>query len=365
MEINFDAIDAGFTRYLYSVVHCNADWTPSSILPMEYMTGFQGLEIEDFANSLATTTAYTNYRFFLPNNDVNFKLSGNYVVKVYPEDKPDKVAFTACFFVTESVVSIDTKVSGNTDIDVNKNHQQLEFAINHKNFPIPHPLMDMKLYVYQNDRRDNVVTGMKPSSILQDQLVYSHLSELIFKGGNEYRRMEFLSNKYNGMNVQDIQFHNPYYHVTLYPEQKRNAGSYQYDQDQNGRFFIRCSGCDEPDIEADYHIVHFTLDEAEIPGGNVFLNGQFLYNDFNEDSRMEYNSETRKYEKSLLLKEGSYNYQYLFVPGGETAGQTLPVEGDFAETENEYTIAVYYRPIGARYDRIIGFTKISNKMSVF
>ncbi|MDD4514106.1 DUF5103 domain-containing protein [Massilibacteroides sp.] len=359
LEINFDVIGDNYSRYLYSIIHCNADWTPSGLVSTEYMTGFQQMEIEDFANSLATTTAYTNYRFFLPNEDVTFKLSGNYAVQVFDEADRSKVLFTACFFVTESVVPVDAEVTGITDIDVNKHHQQLSFVIRNKNFQIPHPVTDLKLFVYQNGRRDNAVTGLKPSAISQNELLYSHTPELIFKAGNEYRRMEFLSNKYNGMNVQNIQFHNPYYHVTLYPDQIRNQGSYQYDQDQNGRFFVQCSNCEDPDVEADYHIVHFSLEADEIPAGKVYLDGLFMNNQFNESSRMEYNSERKQYEKSLLLKQGNYNYQYLFVPDGETKGQTFPIEGDFAETENEYLILVYYRPIGARYDRLIGFSKIN------
>lgn len=365
LEINFDVIGGDYNRYAYSVVHCNADWTPSHISPMEYMTGFQGLEIEDFGNSSATTTSYMNYRFFLPNQDVQFKLSGNYAVNVFDPSDPDKIILTACFYVAESLVSMDVKISGNTDIDVNRNHQQLELAINHKNLPIPHPLTDLKIYVYQNERRDNCVTDLKPSAILQNQLVYSHDRNLIFKAGNEYRRMEFLSNKYNGMRVENIRFHNPFYHVTLFSDQISNSDSYQYDQDQNGRFFIRCSGCNEPDLESDYHIVHFTLAEDEILGGDIYLNGDAFNNAFAAENRMEYNHESGCYEKSVLLKQGSYNYQYLFVPEGESEGMTYPIEGDFAETENEYTIAVYYRPIGQRYDRLIGFAKASNRMTVF
>ncbi|MDD4116177.1 MAG: DUF5103 domain-containing protein, partial [Massilibacteroides sp.] len=313
LEISFDVLDQGYSRYLYSIRHCNADWTPSSLSPIEYMTGFQGMEIEDFANSTATTTVYSNYRFYLPNDQVQLRVSGNYAVIVYDEAKPDKPLFVACFFVVESVVSIDAGISSITDIDANKAHQQLEFSVNHKNFPISHPLTDLKLFVYQNNRRDNMVTGLTPSAILSDKLVYAHNRNLIFKAGNEYRRMEFLSNQYNGMHVEDIQFHNPYYHVVLYPDHYRHKMSYQYDQDQNGRFFARCSRCEDPDTEGDYYIVHFTLAENEILGGDVFLNGLFLNNNLNEDSRMVYNRESGQYEKFLLLKEGSYNYQYLFV----------------------------------------------------
>lgn len=365
IEINFDVLGNEYKTYAYTITHCNADWTPSNILPIEYMSGFQQLPVEDFANSMATTTAYTNYRFFLPNDDIRFKLSGNYAVQVYDEADPQKILFTACFYVTESLVGIDAKISSNTDIDVNKQHQQLEFVINHKNFPIQHPQVDLKIYVYQNDRRDNCVTGFKPSSILQNSLVFSHCPELIFKAGNEYRRMEFLTEKYNGMHVESVKFFNPFYHMTLYPDYKRNLTAYQYDQDQNGRFFTQCSQCSDPDTEADYYIVHFTLDEGKIPGGKVYLNGQFVHNAFDEMSRMEYNPDAGRYEKSLLLKAGNYNYQYLFVPDGDTKGQTAPFEGDFAQTENEYTIAVYYRPIGERYDRLIGYHKVRNQLAVF
>lgn len=88
--------------------------------------------------------------------------------------------------------------------------------------------------------------------------------------------MEFLSNKYNGMHVESISFHNPYYHVELMTDYRRDQLSYQYDQDQDGRFFIRCSNCNDPDTEADYYIVHFTLAMDLIPDGNVYLNGDYI-----------------------------------------------------------------------------------------
>ena len=78
IEINFDGLGSGYTRYAYNVVHCNADWTQSQLSPIEYMNGFQGTTIDDFANSIGTTTQYSNYRLLLPNDDIQFKVSGNY-----------------------------------------------------------------------------------------------------------------------------------------------------------------------------------------------------------------------------------------------------------------------------------------------
>ncbi len=365
IEINFDALGGNINRYAYSIIHCNADWTQSSLSPIEYMDGFQGLTIEDFANALGTTVQYTNYRLMLPNEDVRFKVSGNYVVRVYNEDTPEVTAFEACFSVVEPMISVSGAISGNTDIDTNQKHQQLAFSVFHKNFPITYPQSDLKIWIYQNNRRDNAVTDLQPITILENQINYSNHQKLIFNAGNEYRRFEFLSNKYNGMHVENVSFHNPYYHIDLMPDYNRNEGTYQYDQDQNGRFFIRCSNCNDPDTEADYYIVHFALPIDPVLEGKIYLNGDLTDGTFSPQNEMIYSAERQQYEKSLMLKQGSYNYQYLCVSNQSKVGLSHPVEGDYHQTENEYSIYVYYHPMGARYDRLIGVTTIRNAMTVF
>lgn len=365
IEFNFDALQQGGVRYAYSIIHCNADWTQSSLAPIEYMNGFQGLSIDDFATSINTTVQYTNYQLLLPNSDIQFKVSGNYVLKVYNENTPNKTIFTACFSVVEPSIIIQGIVSGNTDIDFNQGHQQVSFTINHPNYQIQYPETDLKIYVYQNNRRDNAVTNLMPMTILDGQITYDHNRNLIFEAGNEYRRFEFLSNMYTGLGVNSISFHNPYYHVELLPDYSRANKAYQYDQDQDGRFFIRCSNCNDPDTEADYYIVHFTLVMDEIPGGDVYICGDLFHNVFNNDSKMDFNTETNQYEKSVLLKQGSYNFLYLFVPDGATEGETAAIAGNYYQAENEYTIAVFHRPIGTRYDRLIGVKTIKNQMTIF
>lgn len=365
IEINFDALNPSMNQYAYSVIHCNADWSRSVLSPIEYMNGFQGMTIDDFATSMGTSVEYTNYRLLLPNENVQFKVSGNYAIRVYPEDNPDQTAFIACFSVVEPLVKVAASVSGNTDIDTNQTHQQVSFVINNKNYPITYPQTDLKIWVYQNNRRDNAVTGLQPMSILENQIAYTNNRNLIFDAGNEYRRMEFISNSYNGMHVENISFHNPYYHVELMTDYKRAGQPFQYDQDQDGRYFIRCSNCNDFDTEADYEIVHFTLATDEIPDGNVYLNGELYNNVLDEKSKMEYNSQTGQYEKSVLLKQGNYNYQYLFVPTGQTVGETGPIEGNYYQAENEYSIYVYFHPMAARYDRLIGVTSIKNVLPVF
>ncbi|MDH6358315.1 DUF5103 domain-containing protein [Parabacteroides sp. PF5-9] len=365
IEINFDALTSGYTRYAYSIIHCNADWSKSMLSPIEYLNGFQNQPIEDFANSMGTTVQYTNYRLLLPNEEMQLKVSGNYAVQVYNEDNPSEIVLTACFSIVEPMISLSAAVSGNTNIDTNRSHQQVSFVINHKNFPITNPQNDLKIWVYQNNRRDNSVNIINPMNIRANEIEYSNMRELIFHAGNEYRRMEFLNNRYNGLHVENMSFHNPYYHVELAIDQSRANGSYQYDQDQNGRFFINCNNCNNPDTEADYNVVHFALESHKINDGNVYLCSDIYNNILNEQSQMTYNAQTGCYEKIALIKQGIYNYQYLFVPDKTNTGLTAPFEGDYSESENEYIIYVYYHSMRDRYDRLIGVQTINSSTKLF
>ena len=68
---------------------------------------------------------------------------------------------------------------------------------------------------------------------------------------------------------------------------------------------------------------------------------------------MEYDVKHDIFYKDVLLKQGAYNYQYL------VNGRTTAIEGNYYETPNEYVIHVYYRPNGARYDRLVGVSVLS------
>lgn len=79
-----------------------------------------------------------------------------------------------------------------------------------------------------------------------------------------------------------------------------------------------------------------------------------------ETYEMVYDEPTQSYMASLLMKQGYYNYMYMFEPAGSSAGEFLtePVEGNFYQTENKYSVYIYYREIGARTDRLIGYTDV-------
>lgn len=361
IHFSFDKVsDELLSRLRYKLIYCNADWTENSnLLEMDFLQGFNDNPIEDYATSFNTTVSYTNYAVRIPNEEVSLKLSGNYAIVVYDEDMgEDEVLLTACFSVLDKQVTLAPQVSTITDIDANDKHHQLSFDLKY-NFPIRDVKNDLKVFVRQNNRLDNERRNVQPTYTMPSQLKYAHNKDLIFEAGNEYHRFDVSSHRSNGMNVAHIEYKRPYYHMFLSLDKVHFNGSYSYDQDQNGRVIYRNLDSDNVDTEGDYFYVHFIL-QADMPfQDDVYLNGAFTNNEFSEKYKMHYDVERKEYQQTLLLKQGIYNYQYLVDK--RTHFSTEEIDGNFYETENEYSIYVYYRPPGQRYDSMIGFTSLQSR----
>lgn len=354
ITISFDEMTEEASYLQYSLVHCNADWRPSALSELEYLDGFNTNPIETFDYSIATFAHYVHYSLTLPNEDVQFKASGNYVLLVYPENEPEQILLQVCFSVYENDILVAPSVTSRTDIDYNREHQQVSVSLNANNYRIQNPYNELKVSVTPNGRRDQEVIVNRPLRVQGNQVIFDHDRNLIFEAGNEFRRFEMVATRYAGLGVEKIYHFDPYYHVVLATSEPRAETSYLYDKTQNGRFVIRQSGANDSDTEADYFVVHFTLDSDPISGGKIYIDGEMtnhLYTPYNE---MVYNPETGQYEKTLLLKQGSYNYQYLFLPDGASSATAAPVEGNYYQTVNEYLVKVYHRAPGERYDKLIG-----------
>lgn len=360
IDIGFDMLGHDYHRLIYKIEHCNADWTPSTeIFESDYLAGFNGQVIEDVENSFNTNLLYTHYHVRIPNEDVSLKLSGNYKLHVFrDEDDADseQPLLTACFSVVEPEVGISASVSSNTDIDFNHTHQQLSFAVNYGTLTVGDPIRELKTIIMQNRRTDNWVINPKPDIQKVNVLEYKHNRQLIFDAGNEYHKFEILGFNRANMNVDQIKWFDPYYHIIL--NEDRPSKNYIFETDQNGASVIRHENDWDNETTSEYVWVHFTLRSPQQTQGEVYISGNWTFNQFTPQYRMTYNPENQCYEASLLLKQGYYNYQYLYVPSGSQRGESL-IDGNFFQTENEYIILVYHRPTGERYDKLVGYRKMN------
>ena len=362
LQVSFDEMSHGAHAYSYKVIHCNADWTVSDLSTNQYLTGYSTVNITDVTKSLNTTFLYTHYAFQLPNSDMSFKLSGNYVVLVYEDTNIENPIAQACFSIVESHVAISGNVRGNTDTELNGRSQQLDFEVGLNGYTVRDANQEIKVVVRQNNRTDNQVTDLQPTYLAGAKLSYINNKALIFDGGYEYHRFDISSVYAAGEGVAGIKFTKPYYDAFLYDNKIQTSHIYSSEMDVNGKFIVNLQNATIDDnIGADYMWVHFNLPTKQpFFDGQLFLGGEFNYNLLNNAVRMKYDGKTESYVQTVLLKQGGYNYQYWFLPKGEHKASAERVDGSFWQTGNEYTVYVYHRPWGERYDKLVGVKIINN-----
>jgi len=260
----------------------------------------------------------------------------------------------------ENVIGVTGRVKYNTSKGVNKGYQQLDFEVDFSKTPIANPQEELNISIRQNGRRDNEVKGIKPTYIKLNQLIYEDNRDLEFEGGSEFERIDFSHIRNYSGRIERISFNHPYYNVEVFPGTRSKTDDYRYDKDINGRYIIH--GQDIwSEKEIDYSIVHFVYPREE-PwlDGALYVAGYFNDNQLNAVNKMEYNFERKEYELDIVLKNGGYNYQYLFQPYGLSSATADKVSGNHWQTENDYTISIYYRPMGGRYDRLINVSTINS-----
>ena len=355
LTISFDDLTHQYHRYVYSLTHCEPDWTPTEgLFTSDYISGFQdGITIDNYQESINTNQLYNHYTLRIPNSSCAPKISGNYQLDIIDDDTKDVVA-TARFMVTENIANISTTILTDTDIDVRRSHQQLNLRLDYpQTLKATNPREQFRVLVMQNHRSDNQVWCPPAPVMRPGTLEWTHTKDLIFPAGNEFHKFEMLDVHRNSMGVESLQWDGEWYHAHLFHDYPRRA--YVYDEDADGAFYIRNSDNIENDITSEYVKVNFYLDTPRLDG-EVYVDGKWTYNGLSEKYLMEYDDENKWYHVEIPLKYGYFSYQYLNIlpaysqrltPTGET-------EGDFFQTENRYLVMAYYKGNGDRFWRLVG-----------
>lgn len=360
LEISFDELSHNTHQYTYTVRHLNADWRESGLNSSEYLKGFTTQDITDYDYSLNTQQLYTHYRFIFPNEDMQLTKSGNYVIQIYEDGDTEKTIGYVCFSVAEQEAGINATVRSNTDIELAGRYQQLDIDVNTSHLRLTNPTQEIQVVVTQNNRTDNSVRLTQPTFIENNRLRYINNKQLIFEGGNEYHHFDINSAYILGNGVNHIEFDRNYYHAFLFDDVWDPTLPYTTESDADGQYVINAERTEDDDYEADYMWVHFFVPrDNPYFDGSVYVIGDVSFNQLSAANRLQYDNEHKAYCLSLYLKQGAYDYQYLFVPKGKKQGTLQRTEGSYWQTGNEYTIYVYYRPFGSRGDRLVGVKRIN------
>jgi hypothetical protein len=359
LQLEFDDLNASETDYYYEIKHYNYDWTPSTLAQNEYLTGFDDVRIFNFQNSLSTFQPYTNYKLDIPNQNTRaITKTGNYMLII--KNVNDNIIFSRKFIVYSSDVDIQTTIREDRRLDKTDSHQVVNFEIGRKGYIFRNPNETVNVAVIQNNDFSTGIFNLKPQYTTGNTLIYRYNEKSSFKGGNEFLNFDSKDVRAGTSQIRSIEL-SDIYESFLFTDFDRSNSVYTFNPDINGNFKINTIQGNDISREADYTRVHFKLQTPQnLKDGEVHIYGQFNNYMLTDDTMMTYNSRTNLYEGSFELKQGFYNYKYVyFTNEGEFINNIA--SGNFAQTENLYTVIVYYRPIGGRFDEVIGMSNIISR----
>jgi hypothetical protein len=353
LVLEFDDFDADYKSYYYTLVHCDADWQPSDANAFDYLKGYTKDFLNDYGYSFNTFQKYTHYRLAIPNGNMQITASGNYLVKIYLDD-PDSLILTRRLMVYENQLTIHVSERQPIGRDM-YTKQEIKFSVNTSRYPISDPFHALQIFITQNGRWDNAISGVQPQFAQDTVLQYDADYGNIFDGGNEFRSFDITSMRQITEHVAKLIPGSRFEEVELKAEPARTRTPYYTFTDIDGQLLIETKDADSSTTEADYITVHFFLPlDSAFTTGNVYIFGALSDWQCKPTYRMNYDNARGGYSATLFLKQGYYEYDYAFLKDGSKTADVTLLEGNHYETENTYTIFTYYRPLGFFFDKLIG-----------
>jgi hypothetical protein len=357
--LSFDDINAQEIIYTYKIEHCDYNWENSNLASTEYMTGYATDRIRNYENSFNTLQDYTHYELQIPNENNRIKKTGNYLISIFDED--ENLVFSRRFIIYQSNVTVGVSAHRSRIVSEIQEKQSVEFVINHQNLRLNNPNEEIKVAIYQNGDWNSVIKNIKPKYIRGTQLLYNYVDKISYWAGNEYLYFDTKEIRNATNNVAKTRMDN-IFNTYLYYTEARGRKPYTFYPDVNGNFVLRTIDTDDVSLEGDYSFVHFALEYLEdLNNEDIYIYGAFNDWQITNENKMVYNSRTHLYEATLMLKQGFYNYTYVTA---DNAGMinTRTIEGSFYQTENNYSVIVYYKKYGELYDQVIGYGSASSEI---
>ncbi len=344
------------SRYVkYTLIHCTHDWKPSDMNQIEYIDGFMEDEISTYDYSFNTIQHYMQYSLTFPNENMRPTKSGNYILFVY-DDTPDRPLLTRRFMIREeSQAGITATVHASSDVNDRWAKQEVDFSVNSGQYAIRNPIMTLHATIQQNDRWDNAIIGLTYRSGFPGEFSFDYDDgRNTFDGGAEFRTFDIRSLRTNGDRIVGLTFAHQENQAYVLEDEARPFGAYESRNTMNGACIYQNKDMNNPFSE-DYVNTHFTLKSSfPFTDGDVYVFGQLTDWNILPEAKLHYNETYKFWETAFLIKQGMYNYQYVYVPHNSNVVDATYIEGSHYETHNDYTIYVYFREEGTSYDRLIG-----------
>ncbi len=360
-QLQFDDLYGDESDYYYTITQYNYDWTSKTDLAkVEYLNGMDNQRIITYQNSFNTLQLYSHYNQNFPNNFNQITKSGNYLITVLNDE--NEIVFSRKFIIYEQEIAVGLLVRRSRDFDGLNTKQNIEMTINYGDKILQNPIQNVKVTIFQNGNWNTAISNIKPQYTIGSELIYRYNKETQFWAGNEFYTIDNKIIRATNNTVAKVTSGDNIYNTYLYVNSPRKNQPYTYFPDINGNFAVNNLNSENPQIEADYSWVYFALEAPAFFKDNIYVSGMFNNYLISDDYKMEYNKKSGLYEKALLLKQGFTNFQYVVTDEKGKINSSESIDGNFFQTENNYTALIYYKGNNDRYDRVIGIANTNSEV---
>lgn len=363
IELEFDDMEGNYKNYYYTYILCDYNWKPANLNTFDYIKGFTQNRISTYRYSSIALTKYTHYQAFLPEDNITPTKSGNYLLKVYLDGDTSKVVFTKQMLVLEQKAAISALVVQPFTPQYSNTHQRIRINANVKDINTFSAAQQVKVVILQNNRWDLSQRDIVPTFVRGNMLEYNTESVGVFPGGKEWRWLDLRSFKLQSDRVDSGKYNKTSTDLYLKTDFDRNGQRYVYYPDYNGMYNIITYESINPYWQGDYATVHFSFAKPDLTAysdKDIYIAGYFTGYLLNDEWKMSFNADNSKYELSTMLKQGYYNYTYIAVDKNDKQKKEQ-LEGNYWETENSYTILIYYKSFTDRNDQLIGVSSVNSR----
>ncbi len=363
LQLGFDDMEGSLKNYYYTYVLCDYNWKPVNVSPFDYLKGFTQNRIGTYRYSSIAFTRYTHYQAILPDRNAVPTRSGNYLLKVFLDGDTSKLVFTKRMYVLEQKAVIAAEVVQPFTPQYFTTHQKIKFSANIKDLNSFSAAQQMKAVILQNNRWDNAQKDIPPTFVRGNVLEYNSVNFAIFEGGKEWRWLDLRSFRLQSDRVEKANYNKTSTDIFLKPDVDRTSQRYVYFPDYNGMYQVTTYESINPLWQGDYATVYFYFappNGAAYTNKDLYLGAGFTGFELSDKWKLRFNEETKLYETTAFLKQGYYNYAYYLADKGRTDQKTA-LEGNYWETENSYTVLLYYKSFTDRSDQLIGMAQINSR----
>ena len=299
-QFQFDDLFGNEANYYFEIMHCDYNWNPTDIPKAEYIKGFDGQRIQEYENSINTLQIYSHYKLPIPNQFMQLRISGNYILKILDESK--EVILSRKFIIYEDLVTVPIQIRRARTANYLEYKHNVEFSVKSQAINFQNPLKNVKIVLFQNGQFNTAIKNIVPQYTIGNDLIYKYDTQTQYWAGNEFLYFDNSDIRSAGNNISRVDSNNGIYNTNLYTNNARANYPYSVTPDVNGNFVVRNISGTKNAIEADYAWVYFSLSAPTfMKNKGVYVTGMFNNYSLSPEYKMDFNKEKNTYEKRAFL----------------------------------------------------------------